>query len=650
MEAVAVAVLIGLAGGCRRQHSQEPGGAGVVAVARDYEAAARRLYQHEPGYEQRWPVEFHIRVLEGLTQDLERAALDLGENMGAPWFAAEVEFGFPAATGEQPVADGVTEIGYGAPSSTRMTAEQVGAALAKRLAEFRYLEIATIKIKRGALLAPGEFVASQVAIELAGRERGGGWRRDAGTAEMRFARRGGEWEVTRFVVNKLVTQRAPEKLFGDVTEAWLEAVPERVRRMLRGPTVSDGIHQRMLEGKRAPSGTPPISYLADTVHPGAVVADVNGDGFDDLFVWDVEGEAALLVNDRVNGRGRGFVDRTDETGLGLHDVSAAAFADLNGDGQLDAVIGHWAGPAEIRIGEGGRFRPGAVNRYTRFPANVVAIALADVNRDGGLDVYFATAASEFHRHAGAVLEAFGEGPIDPNWIPPFDPSELPLLVQALPLARAFKRDHRLDVGFNRIGPPNVLMQNLGSGRFVDVTAPSGLTLFRDSLSASFADFDDDGWPDLFVGNDFASASFYFNRQGVFEDKSHDTGADRLYYGMGTSVGDFDNDGDLDLLVTQMYSSAGNRILADESSFGVELEASEREARRLSARGNTLLENLGGGRFQDGTERPALAPVRNANWAYSAQLIDADGDGWLDVYAPNGYFSSPQPADEYVRDL
>ena len=58
------------------------------------------------------------------------------------------------------------------------------------------------------------------------------------------------------------------------------------------------------------------------------------------------------------------------------------------------------------------------------------------------------------------------------------------------------------------------------------------------------------------------------------------------------------------------------------------------------------------RFADqvGTERPALAPVRNANWAYSAQLIDADGDGWLDVYAPNGYFSSPQPADEYVRDL
>src|SRR5687768_8061668 len=75
--------------------------------ARDYEAMARKLYEKETGYEEKWPVEFHIRINEGLTQDLNRAIKDLGGNIGPDLFATKTELGWAAPEPEEPLLAGV---------------------------------------------------------------------------------------------------------------------------------------------------------------------------------------------------------------------------------------------------------------------------------------------------------------------------------------------------------------------------------------------------------------------------------------------------------------------------------------------------------------------------------------------------------------
>jgi hypothetical protein len=195
------------------------------------------------------------------------------------------------------------------------------------------------------------------------------------------------------------------------------------------------------------------------------------------------------------------------------------------------------------------------------------------------------------------------------------------------------------------------MVNRGDGIFVDATEALGLTLFRNSLQASFGDLDGDGHPDLYVANDFAPANLYLWKGGRYVDQSQQSGADQIYFGMGASLADFDNDGDLDLYATAMQSSAGARIMADEKNFSPEHTQAARVARKQAARGNTLLCNDGAGKWRDLTGTPAFASARSANWSYSAQFIDVDGDGWLDLFAPNGFFtSSLSPDDPFVRDL
>ena len=114
--------------------------------------------------------------------------------------------------------------------------------------------------------------------------------------------------------------------------------------MLRKRSASDEMHRMLLDDKHTPP--PALDHLlplAMDAHPGVVVVDIDGDGYDDLFVWDVQGPSVLLHNDA----GHGFSDRTEQYGLGLTGVNAAAFADLDGDGTLDVVIGRWFGHSEI---------------------------------------------------------------------------------------------------------------------------------------------------------------------------------------------------------------------------------------------------------------------------------------------------------------
>ena len=104
----------------------------------------------------------------------------------------------------------------------------------------------------------------------------------------------------------------------------------------------------------------------------------------------------------------------------------------------------------------------------------------------------------------------------------------------------------------------------------------------------------------------------------------------MAFGMGASAGDYDNDGDLDLFVSNMYSKAGNRIIAKLGDVD--------ERFLIAARGNFLYRNDGGKFFQ---VADADAPETKVGWAFGGQFADFNNDGWLDLYIPSGLYTAPK---------
>ena len=587
----------------------------------DFEAQARQLYSAEKGFDTTWPVEFHIRIVEPITFAIADSAKHDGSF--SPELlndAVDVVWGQPGKTSALPFAVIRTPWKLGKQHPEK--AEALVHIWQDYIASFATVDYTEIKITQGTVIKTGHFNAT-ANLHMAGTDPNGLVRDDHGTLDLQFVEVGNSWRLSRFAAHDMVTDVRSSKMFIPVTESWLANVPSNTETRLLRISVSDTVHRALLNDSLPPSVR--VGPLAMDSHPGATVVDVDGDGWDDLYVWDVTGPATLLRN----MHGVRFEDASSTYRLNLENINAAVFADLDNDGLLDVVVGRWLSPSEIRFGRRnsrGSLEFGEPAALASLPAHVATVSLADIDRDGRLDVFFGTADNGYHARAVAQ---------DPNLM------------------------SRADANVDALGPGSVLLLNRGRRQFVDATAQSGLASTRNVLQAAFADYNGDGWPDVFVGNDFAPASLYVNQQGHFVDVSKVSGADRILFGMGASWGDFDNDGDLDLYASAMSSTAGKRIMSNARNFAAGLSLADKRARHLAARGNALLRNDTGGFFKpragnafaDLTEVPAFEATRDAHWAYSAQFFDADNDGWLDIYSPNGFFtSSLPPADGTPREL
>ena len=163
------------------------------------------------------------------------------------------------------------------------------------------------------------------------------------------------------------------------------------------------------------------------------------------------------------------------------------------------------------------------------------------------------------------------------------------------------------------GEPDRLFRNRGDGTFEDVTRRSGLGVsFGPALGAVPADFDGDGWIDLYVANDGAANQLWLNRgDGTFDDGALLAGCAVNRDGapeasMGVDAGDFDNDGDEDLFVSHLFKET-----------------------------NTVYVNDGSGVFEDATVRTGLGTPSWGFTGFGAGWLDFDNDGWLDVLVVNG---------------
>jgi hypothetical protein len=196
-------------------------------------------------------------------------------------------------------------------------------------------------------------------------------------------------------------------------------------------------------------------------------------------------------------------------------------------------------------------------------------------------------------------------------------------------------DPRFPNLLNQIGPPNILYVNRGKGRFEIAEESSQLGIWRNSLQATWADYDEDGDPDVFIANDWAPDNLFRNDgESGFTDVTKEAGITEFGFAMGATWGDYDNDGLQDLYVSNMYSKAGDRITNRVPGIA--------EIYKQSAAGNYLYRQRADHRFEvvSGNKPPALA-VTKAGWSWGGQFADFDNDGFLDLYVLSGYFTAPK---------
>jgi tetratricopeptide (TPR) repeat protein len=338
-------------------------------------------------------------------------------------------------------------------------------------------------------------------------------------------------------------------------------------------------------------------------HNGVSVADIDNDGFDDLYVCQPAGLPNRLYRNRGDGT---FIDITELSGLGiLENTACALFADFTNHGHQDVIVVRANGPLLFVNEGGGKFRqkPNAFQFANPPQGTFTGAAAADYDRDGWLDVYF-------------CLYTYYQGTGQYKYPSPYHEAEN--------------------------GPPNFLMRNQRDGTFRDVTAASGLNQnnTRYSFCCGWGDYDDDGWPDLYVVNDFGKKNLYRNQgDGTFVDVAPQTASQDIGAGMSVSWFDYDNDGAQDLYVGNMWTAAGERV-AQQKIFKGDSPKEVRELYRKHAMGNSLLRNRGA-TFDNATNS---AGVGMGRWAWSSDAFDFDHDGFPDLYVTNGMVSGPSRQD------
>jgi Flp pilus assembly protein TadD len=457
--------------------------------------------------------------------------------------------------------------------------------LRSSLSSFSTIETAEFQVTR-IEVQPGGALRTRVRYEIVGagpgfhREQRVGWwdlEWEAAPADQYRLRRWQSTEETR--------SRSAKPWFQDIAPHAFARASSYSEQLLRGVdywrTVLDGASGIDIYG-----------------HNGVSIGDIDGDGFDDVYVCQPAGLPNRLYRNRGDGT---FDDITETSGVGLLENTACAiFADFSNAGRQDLIVVRAAGPLLFVNQGGGKFRlkPNAFQFANPPQGTFTGASAADYDRDGWLDIYF-------------CLYAYYQGADQYKYPTPYYAAEN--------------------------GPPNFMMRNNRDGTFRDVTAQSGLNQnnTRYSFCCGWSDYNRDGWPDLYVVNDFGRKNLYRNNgDGTFTDVAPQAGVEDVGAGMSVCWFDYDNDGAVDLYVADMWTAAGERI-STQAIFQRDAPPEIRALYRKHAMGNSLFRNRGGGAFQDST---ALSGAGMGRWSWSSDAWDFDHDGFPDLYIANGMLS------------
>jgi hypothetical protein len=384
--------------------------------------------------------------------------------------------------------------------------------------------------------------------------------------------------------------------------AWGQGISSRgVKALPRGKPSGLPWHSRLVDvaeqaGLRAPvvyGGIARKDYIVETVGCGVAFLDYDNDGWLDIFILSgtrienpPEGAHNRLYKNNRDGT---FTDVTEKAGLKRSGwASAVCVGDYNNDGFDDLFLTYWGQNALYRNNGDGTFTDVTEAAGLRQAGALwgSGCTFVDYDRDGHLDLFVAH-----------YLEFDFESVPKPgtntncNW-------------KGIPV----------NCGPRGLPPGSLaLYHNNGDGTFTDVSAKSGVSKVKGSyaMTAAAADFDNDGWPDIYVACDSTpSILLHNNRDGAFTNTGLESGValneDGMEQaGMGVGVGDYNLDGNLDIFKTHF---------ADDT--------------------NVLYRNDGSGNFQDATISAGLG-VETRFIGWGAGIVDLDNDGHPDLFFVTG---------------
>jgi enediyne biosynthesis protein E4 len=333
---------------------------------------------------------------------------------------------------------------------------------------------------------------------------------------------------------------------------------------------------------------------------GIAAADVDGDGRYDIYFVNQVGGNELWKN---MGGGR-FTNITSEAGVALADrISVtASFADIDNDGDEDLFVTTVRGGNALFENDGrGHFTDITKEAGLDLVAHSSGAVFFDYDNDGLVDLLVCnvgryTLDTKGPDGAYVGLEDAFMGHLHP------DRFEYPRLYK-----------------------------NLGHRRFRDVTAEVGLRPAGWGGDASVADLNGDGRPDLFLLNMQGHGHYFENVDGrTFVDKTAQYFPKTPWGAMGLKFFDFDNDGRPDLFITDMHSDMFENLPPDREKQKAAVHPPDQVLGGPSATfifGNALFHNLGGGRFEEVSDR---AGVENY-WPWGPSIGDVNADGWDDIF-------------------
>jgi len=338
---------------------------------------------------------------------------------------------------------------------------------------------------------------------------------------------------------------------------------------------------------------------------GVGVGDFNNDGLQDIYF------AANMVSGRLylNTGSFKFQDVTDKSGIKTENKwgTGVSVVDINADGFLDLYL-CFAGPYanelrknQLYINNGDlTFSEQAANYGLDDDGHTTHAAFFDFDRDGDLDVYLLTNTTD---------------EMGPNIIRP-------------------KRNNGEMINTDR------LYQN-NNGFFKDVSKEAGILKEGYGLGIAIGDVNMDGWPDIFVGNDYLSNDQLYinNMDGTFTDKASEYFKHTSYSSMGCHMADYNNDGLPDIVALEMLPYDQTRRNLMFSSMDYERYYSEIDHGYFPQfKRNTLQLNRGKTTNQQTvfSEIGFLAGMYTTHWSWSSLLADLDNDGLKDLAITNGY--------------